>query len=85
MFAFSKSSKEPMVEQLCSLEIVESMIEEKIEGHDVLVGSVFNEENFYDDAKMKNGVCVEKEKEIVLVNDDDDDVENSVKQTRKRK
>ena len=61
------------------------MIKEKVEGHDVLVGLVFDEENFYDDEKMKNGVYVEKENEIVLVNNNDDDTEGNVKQTRKRK
>ena len=37
MFGFAKSSKEPKVEQLYSLEVVESMIKEKVEGHDFLV------------------------------------------------
>ena len=68
---FGKSPKEPMVEQLCSLEVVESVIEEKVEGNDVLVGPVFDEKSFDDDEKMKKGVCAEKEKEIVVMNDDD--------------
>ena len=74
-----------MVEQLCSLEILESLIEGKVEGYDVLVASVYDEENFDDEAKMKKYVCVKKEKEFVLVNNDDDDVEDADKQTPTRK
>ena len=85
LFGFAKSSKEPMVEQLCSLEILESLIEGKVEGYDVLVASVYDEENFDDEAKMKKYVCVKKEKEFVLVNNDDDDVEDADKQTPTRK
>ena len=38
------------------------MIEEKVEGHDVLVGPAFDEVSFDDNEKMKKGVYVEKEK-----------------------
>ena len=43
MFAFAKSSNQHKVEHLCSLEILECMIEEKVEGNDVLVCPVFND------------------------------------------
>ena len=86
VFSFAKSSKEPMVEQLCSLEIVESVLEEKVAGRNVLVSPVYDEEVFDEDEMVKKNVVLEKEKEIVLVRDDnDDDVDNSDKQTRKRK
>ena len=60
MFAFAKSSKEPMLEQLCSLEVIKSVIEKKVEGHEVLVGPVFDEESFDDNENMKKAVCAEK-------------------------
>ena len=85
VFGFAKSSKEPMVEQLCTLKVVENMLKEKGEGHDVLIAPVFDGENF-DDKVMKKNVCVEKEKDIVVVRDDNDhDVEDADKQSRKRK
>ena len=85
MLGFAKSSKEPMVEPLCSLEFVESMIEVKVEGRDVLVAPIYDKEVFYDDEMMKKSVVVEKVKEFVLVNNDDEEVEDTIKQARKRK
>ena len=88
LFGFAKSSKEPMVEQLCSLEVVESMIEKNVEGPDVHVAPVYDEEIFDDDEMMMKNNVVEKEKNIFQVqddDDDDDDVEDDDKQARKRK
>ena len=74
MFVFAKSSKEPMVEEICSLEVVKCMIEKKVEVNAAYVVPLFDKV-FDDDEKMKKDVFVENEKEIVLVNDDDDDAD----------
>lgn len=43
-FAFVKSSKEPMVEHICFFKVVEGIVDEKVEGYDVFVAPVFDEE-----------------------------------------
>ena len=60
VFAFAKSSKEPMVVQLC---FVESMIKKEVEASDILVASLIDEV-LDDDEKMTKDVVSEVEKEI---------------------
>ena len=72
-----KFSKERVVEQICSFEVVEGMTDEKIEGSAILVAPVFFVVD--DDKKMMKSVVVDAEKEIVCVNDDCGDVGGNVK------
>ena len=57
VFDFFKSSKELMVEVICSFEVVKGMADEKIEGCDVFVAPVFSEEFEDDKKKIKNVVA----------------------------
>ncbi|CAO2840803.1 unnamed protein product, partial [Amaranthus hypochondriacus] len=95
VFGFAKSSKEPMVEQLFSLDVVDVSQSDKVGGLDVLDAHVLDDEMMddeviscdevkFDDEKKKKLVDVEKE--FVLVHSkDDEEVESVDKQPRKRK
>ena len=65
IFTFSKFSKEPMVDKICSFKVVEHMTDEKVEGSNVLVIPVNIEE--LDDEKKKKNIVVKIEKEIVYM------------------
>ena len=54
MLVFSKSSKKPMIKQICSFEVFEGVSDEKLEGSDVLIAPVIVEGD--DDKKMIEGV-----------------------------
>src|SRR5688572_1334835 len=92
VFGFAKSSKEPMVEQLFSLDLVEDSHGDKVGGLDVLEAHVFDDEvicdddvvKFDDDGMKKKDDVVVKKMEFVLVHSDND-VEGIDKQPRKRK
>src|SRR5688572_6778624 len=83
-----------MVEQLCSLDIVDNEHQVKVGGLKVLVAQVYDDdEMIFDDDEvilnndeMKKFVDVEKERWFVLVHNNDDDEAASVsKRPRKRK
>ena len=61
MFAFFKSSKEPMVEQICSLEVAEGITGKKVERSVAFVAPVFFKES-NDEKKMKKHVVTDVEK-----------------------
>jgi hypothetical protein len=79
VYAFSKSSKVPMIEKICSFEVVEGMADEKIKGCDFIVAPIFNKE-FEDDKKNLKNVVAEDEKETILIKEDCDDPADTVKQ-----
>ena len=78
-----------MVEQLCSLDIVDDSLGDKVEGLDVLVAHMIDDEVIFDDdddEMKKIDDDDEGEKRFVLVYDKDDNEAPIVdKQPRKRK